>query len=128
MGFFAFNATDARERIGTWVTDQPGMLGVRFTFARPAVWGPLVEQTIDWVWEEAEKADIPIMVAVCPPQLHHIERILQRHPGLRLTVDHLARQSKKLDEEAFGQLDTLLALARYPNLAGQGIRDAGIHP
>src|SRR5690606_24011528 len=41
-----------------------------------------------------------------------------RHPGLRITIDHMARQQPALkDDEAFGELDVLLALARYPNVA-----------
>ena len=48
---------------------------------------------------------------------HHIERIAARHPGLKVVMDHLALTRNTKDDEAFRDLDKLLALARHPNVA-----------
>jgi predicted TIM-barrel fold metal-dependent hydrolase len=48
--------------------------------------------------------------------LHLDDDIAERHPGLKLVVDHLALTRGK-DEEAFREIDRLLALAGRPNVA-----------
>ena len=48
--------------------------------------------------------------------LHLIDRIAERYPGLRLVVDHFAL-TKGRDAEAFRDFDKLLALARRGNIA-----------
>ena len=96
---------------------QPGMLGLRFSFVRrPQDKAMLSDGSLDWLWAYAEESAMPVMMMVAPPQLHIVDGIAQRHPGLRLVMDHLSRHGGK-DEAAFGDLDKLLALARLPNVA-----------
>ena len=64
-----------------------------------------------------ERLDIPIMVLVSHAHTHLIDRVAERHPGLRLVMDHLALTRLTYDEDAFRDLDRLLALARRPNVA-----------
>jgi len=45
-----------------------------------------------------------------------IDRVAERHPGLKLVIDHLGLTTGK-DAEAFRDLDCVLALARRPNVA-----------
>lgn len=116
MGRLDAEAPGAREALPAW-RRQPGMLGLRFTFARPQLAPPLTEGRIDWLWGEAEKAGIPIMVMVTPVQVSLIDRVAERHPGLKLVMDHLSIPSGSKDDEAFAQLDKLLAIARRPNVA-----------
>jgi len=78
---------------------------------------PLTEGRMDWLWADAEKLGIPVMVLVTHPLCHRIDRIAERHPGLKLTMDHLALTRNTKDEEAFRDLDKLLALAKRPNVA-----------
>ncbi len=118
MGRLDTEAPDARDRLATW-RGQPGMLGLRFTFSRPQLSRPLVEGRVDWVWEEAEKAGLPIMVMVTPALVHLIDRVAERHPGLKLVMDHLALPSGARDAEAFAELDKLLAIAKRPNVAAK---------
>jgi len=96
---------------------QPGMLGLRFTFHRPSLQPLLTEGRADWVWAEAERLGIPVMLTCPHAILHHLERIAGRHPGLRLTLDHLGLLPGTKDEDAFRDFDKLLALARHPNVA-----------
>lgn len=116
MGRLDTEAPDARERVRAWL-DQRGMLGLRFTFHAPMLLPPLTEGRMDWVWAEAERRRIPVMVLVSHAHVHLIERIAERHPGLRLVMDHLALTRNKYDEEAFRDLDNLLALAKRANVA-----------
>jgi L-fuconolactonase len=115
MGRLDPEAPGARGLIATW-RRQPGMLGLRFTFHRPFLQPLLTEGRVDWLWPEAEKAGVPITVLVPHALLPLLDHVAERHPGLRLSIDHLALTSGK-DEQAFREFDQLLALARRPNIA-----------
>ena len=115
MGRFDPEAPASRGLISTW-REQPGMLGLRFTLHRPLLRPLLTEGHLDWLWPEAEKADVPIMTMAQHSDLHLLDRVAERYPGLTLTIDHLGLTKGK-DEEAFREFDKLLALARRPNIA-----------
>lgn len=116
MGRLDTDTQGARERIACWKR-QPGMLGIRLTFHAPMLLPPLIEGRIDWLWAECEKHGVPIMLLAHHKHVHLIDAVAERHPGLRLVMDHLSLDSKLKDEEAFRDLDNLLALARRPNVA-----------
>ena len=116
MGKLDPDAADSREKMATWRA-QPGMLGLRFTL-KHQLEALLTDGHMDWVWPAAEMADVPIYVAVIQSTAHIIGRIAERHPGLRLALDHLAIASdKQKDEAAFAGLDEVLALAKHRNVA-----------
>ena len=108
----------SRGQLANW-RQQTGMLGLRFTFHIPVLVTLLTEGHMDWVWGEAEKAGVPIYVLVPHPLVHLIDKVAQRYPGLKLTMDHLALSSSKKDAEAFRDLDMLLAIAKRPNVAAK---------
>ncbi len=113
MGRLAFEKLESRDLIGHW-REQPGMLGFRFTFhGLHRAW--LTDGTAGWLWPALEKAGMPAMVFV-PGSVPAIEAIAERHPGLRLVIDHLALSGAK-DEAAFADLPQVLRLARLPNIA-----------
>jgi len=116
MGRLDTDAPDALDQISRW-RSAPGMLGLRFTFSKPLMRGPLVEGRIDWMWAAVEKAGLPVMVILRHEDMHHIDRVAERHPGLRLVIDHLGLTSGTYDDEAFARFDRLLALAGRPNVA-----------
>ena len=116
MGRIDPAAPGARTQLANW-KQQPGMLGLRFTFARPELQAPLNEGRVDWVWAEAEKAGLPVMMIVAPAQLPLVDRIAERHPDLKLVMDHLALHSRMKEPEAFADLDKLLVLAKRSNVA-----------
>ncbi|MGZ5093024.1 MAG: amidohydrolase family protein [Burkholderiales bacterium] len=116
LGRFDPEAPGAANQLTRW-KEQPGMLGLRFTFRRPQLAAPLVEGRIDWVWAAAEKHDLPVMVMVSQSQTQHIDRIAARHPGLRFVTDHMSLTSGQKDDEAFANFENLLALAKRPNIA-----------
>ena|ERR1035437_3946498 len=116
MGRLDTEAPGARGRVATWLK-QPGMLGLRCSFNRPHLILALTEGRVDWLWEEAGKAGVPTMVLVNHSLVHLIDRVAERHPELQLVMDHLALTSGQKDDEAFRDLDKLLAIARRPNVA-----------
>ena len=97
---------------------QPGMLGLRFTFHAPEMQAWLTNGTADWLWPAAERAGVPLFIMTpAPGQLEALDRIAERHPGLKLTLDHMAIRSGTKDEAAFEHLPDLVRLARRPNVA-----------
>lgn len=115
MGRIALNDPASPALIPTWL-DQPGMLGIRLTFLRNETrW--LHDGTADWFWPAAEKAGIPVMVHP-RQQIDAIVQIAERHPGLRLIIDHMGLNhdiaQANLNHEVI--TDTI-RLARYPNVS-----------
>jgi predicted TIM-barrel fold metal-dependent hydrolase len=118
MGALPLDRPDSRDRIATW-RQQPGTLGLRYGFlADPAkTW--LRDGTLDWLWAAAEKAGVPIAM-LCTEVLADIGSIAERHPGLRLTIDHLGGRggtSQEKDAAAMTHMPALLALAKHRNVA-----------
>jgi predicted TIM-barrel fold metal-dependent hydrolase len=117
MGRFPLEQRESRSLVGGW-RRQPGMLGMRFTFHRPFLRPLLAEGKIDWLWPEAEKAGLPIMVLLKHADMPLLDKVAERHPGLRIVIDHLGLTGGK-DEEAFKEFDMMLALAKRPNVAAK---------
>jgi predicted TIM-barrel fold metal-dependent hydrolase len=118
MGSLPLDQPGSRERIAGW-RQQPGMLGLRYTFLHDPARQWLADGTIDWLWIEAEKAQVPIAM-LATDSLAEIGRIAARHPGLRLTIDHLGGRgglTTLKDHAAMAHMPELVALAKYPNVA-----------
>src|ERR1700741_3334889 len=118
MGSLPLEAPGSRTRIASW-RQQPGMLGLRYTFLHEPARQWLHDGTIDWLWEEAEKASVPIAM-LATDSLTDIGRIAERHSGLRLTIDHLGGRGGNTtlkDAAAMEHMPALLALAKHPNVA-----------
>jgi L-fuconolactonase len=116
MGRLDPTLPESRSMISRW-RNQPGMLGLRFTFHTPQMEPLLTEGHLGWLWGEAEKHGVPLMVLVPPRLLPAIAAVAQRHPDLKLTLDHLSVPQGKKDTEAFAHLDDLVKLASLPNVA-----------
>lgn len=115
MGRFDPEAPNVLEQIAN-LKKTPGLLGMRFTFHRPSMRPLLVEGKMNPVWVAAERAGVPIMMLVKHPDLHFIDAVAERHPGLKLIIDHLGLNNTK-DEAGLGDFDKLLALGKRPNVA-----------
>ena len=116
MGRLDPDAPHAREQMARW-KGQPGMLGLRFTFHTPVLLQPLLDGRFDWVWGEAERHGLPIMLLIHHPHMHLIDAVARAHPRLRIVIDHLGLANGEKDAHAFRDLDKLLALAERPNVA-----------
>jgi predicted TIM-barrel fold metal-dependent hydrolase len=71
---------------------------------------------MDWLWPAAEKAGTPI-ATMAWRFLPLFGQIAERHPNLKLIIDHLGVIRSVKDEAAFANLGPLVALAKYPNVA-----------
>lgn len=114
MGRFDPRPPDARVQLERWL-DQPHMLGIRMTFHTPPFAGMLDDGSLDWFWAACERLAIPLMVYV-PGAAEKVQPVAERHPELRLVLDHMARPGGRRGPAAFADIDALLALARYPNV------------
>lgn len=110
------NADEAREAIKGW-RNQPGMFGMRFSLHIPVLQQPLLEGKYDWVWSEAEKHNVRLMILVPQHMVSIVDGIAERHPGLRIIMDHMALTSGKPFEDTFRDFDKLLPIAKRPNVA-----------
>src|ERR1700722_12701670 len=118
MGSVPLDQAASRNKIATW-RQQPGMLGVRYTFLHDPARAWLSDGTLDWMWAEGEKAGVPIAM-LATDSLSEIAGIAERHPGLRLTIDHLGGRGGTTtfkDAAAMTHILQLLALAKFPNVA-----------
>ena len=118
MGAVPLDRPESRARIAGW-RNQPGMLGLRFGFLNDPAKQWLRDGTLDWLWVEAEKASVPIAM-LATDSLKEIAGIAQRHPGLRLTIDHLGGRGGTTtlkNAAAMTHMAELVALAKCPNVA-----------
>ena len=115
MGRLRLDDPAAPDLVSTW-REQPGMLGMRFTFHNEHNRHLLTDGSAGWLWPAAERAGIPIMVLV-PGQLEAFERIARAHPGLRFVIDHFGLNLWLRPPEVWDDLAAVCALARYPNVA-----------
>lgn len=115
LGNFPLDRPASRALVDGW-KQRPGMLGFRFTFNQPHQRTWLTDGTVDWLWPAAERAGLPVGLAA-GNFLPVVGQVAERHPQLKLIIDHLGRASGSKDAEAFANLAELLALAKYPNVA-----------
>ncbi len=115
MGRLALNQPSSRERIATW-KEQPGMLGIRAIFHQGRTKSWLDDGTADWFWDAAERYDVPVMV-FAPHAVAKLGEIAERHPGLRLIVDHMGLSTSLKGKLLDPAIDEVIKLARLSNVA-----------
>jgi predicted TIM-barrel fold metal-dependent hydrolase len=118
MGALPLDQPASRDRIATW-RRQPGMLGLRYTFLHDPAKQRLHDGEYEWLFAAAEKAGVPL-ATLATDSLAVLGRIAERHPGLRLTIDHLGGRGGMTtlkDDAAMTHMPELLALAKLPNVA-----------
>jgi predicted TIM-barrel fold metal-dependent hydrolase len=118
LGSLPLNEIESRAKVATW-RETPGMLGLRYTFLHEPARRQLAEGHYDWLWSAAEEAGVPIAM-LATDSFADIAKVAQRHPSLRLTVDHLGGRGGNTslkDDEAMTHLPALLKLATFDNVA-----------
>ena len=114
-------AGDAPQRIREWM--KRGLAGLRVFIAghTTAQEARLDDPRSFPAWQCASDAGLPICVQVRAGGLGQLETVLERFPTVRVLLDHMARPTADSSE-------TLLALARFPNLflklTTHNVRDA----
>ena len=115
MGWFYLDDPTKLDLVAHW-KERPGMLGLRFYFneRHPQSW--VTDGTLDWLWPAAERAGVPVSLGAAM-FLPTVGEIAERHPGLKLIVDHMGVPRASMSEAAFRLQPELLALAKHPNVA-----------
>ena len=115
LGNFPLDKPESRQLVAGW-KQRPGMLGFRFTFLQPHMKSWPTDGTMDWLWPAAEKAGTPIAL-LCADFLPTVAQVAQKHPGLKLIIDHLGRPGGSKGAGAWANVEDVAALAKYPNVA-----------
>ena len=115
LGKFPLDDPASASLIDGWKR-QSGMLGLRFTFLQPHQQTWPMDGTMDWLWPAAEEAGLPVGLA-CAGFLPVVGQVAERHPGLKLIVDHMGRAGGATDAAAWETLPQLIELAKHPNVA-----------
>ncbi len=115
LGNFPLDRPESRALIDGW-KQRPGMLGLRFALLQPHQKTWPTDGTMDWLWPAAERAGIPIAL-LAATFMPVVGQVAERHPKLKLIVDHLGRPSGTKDDAAWASLPEMLALAKHANVA-----------
>lgn len=108
----------SRAAMATWRA-QPGMLGLRCMFLDGEDRRRLHAGELGWFWAAAERFGLPV-TTLATGSLAVLGDVAARHPGLRLTIDHLGGRGGNTtlkDAAAMTHMPELLKLARLPNVA-----------
>jgi L-fuconolactonase len=114
-GNIEWMAPENPDLIHRW-RDEPGMYGLRLIFNSPEKQAHLASGAADWIWREAERVDLPVML-LAPGAVSEVEKIAARYSGLRLCLDHLGIPRGAKNAAAFEHMPQLLALAKYANVS-----------
>ncbi len=110
LGNFPLDRPESRTMVDS-IKSRPGMLGLRFALLQPHQQTWLTDGTLDWLWAAAERAGLPVAL-LGPGLLQVIGSIAERHPGLKLIIDHFGRP-----DAAWSNLPQLVAAAKHRNVA-----------
>ena len=123
MGWFYLDDPQGRDIVAHG-KERPGMVGLRFytNDRHPQSW--FTDGTLEWLWPAAERAGVPVSLGAAM-FLPTVGRIAERHPGLKLIVDHMGVPRASKGEAAYGFQPELLALAKHPNIAVKATGQAG---
>jgi predicted TIM-barrel fold metal-dependent hydrolase len=123
LGNFPLDQPESRNLVAGWKS-RPGMLGLRYAFTQPHQANWMTDGTMDWLWPACEKAGIPIAL-MASNYLPQVREIAERHPDLKLIIDHLGRARGGRDDAAFANIAQVTALAKFPNVALKATGAAG---
>jgi predicted TIM-barrel fold metal-dependent hydrolase len=119
LGHFDLTRPDREEVVARW-RERPGMLGFRYTFNQPQEKSWWTDGLLDWFWAACEKQRLPVGLLATGPNIKILGKIAERHPGLKLHIDHIGRGGGRADlkdDAAYADLHEMLALAKLPNVA-----------
>jgi predicted TIM-barrel fold metal-dependent hydrolase len=109
-------APDACDTMAYWM--DRGMTGLRlFTTGStmPGQAGWLDDRRSFPAWRKAEEASLPVCLQMTAEGIPQVEQVLQRFPGVRVVLDHLARPVQE-DGPPYTAADSLWRLARFPGV------------
>ena len=117
LGHFDLQSPDREAIVRNW-RQRPGMIGLRFTFNQPHQQSWWTDGSLDWFWAACEREKLPVGL-LAGGHMAAFAKIAERHPGLKLHIDHMGRHGgggAAKDDAAFADLSEMLAVAKYPNV------------
>src|ERR1700749_2752101 len=124
MGWIYLDQPEQRALLETWKSRR-GMKGLRFYFSDPRSQSWPDDGTLDWLFPVAERLNIPVSLQASA-FLPRVGEIAERHPSLKISIDHMAvPRGTAGPEQAYRTLPELVALARHPNVAVKATGQAG---
>ncbi len=119
LGNFDLQAPNREEIVRNW-RQRPGMLGFRFTFNQPHQHSWWNDGSLDWFWAACEREKLPVGL-IAGGHMAELARIAERHPGLKLHIDHHGRGGsggcRRRTTRRLPISATCWRLAKYPNVA-----------
>lgn len=118
LGHFDLQCPDREQIVANW-RKRPGMLGFRFTFNQPEQKAWWTDGSLDWFWAACEREKFVVGLLAGGGHMATLAKIAERHPGLKLHIDHIGRGGGgggTADDAVFANLRDMLALARFPNI------------
>ena len=118
MGCPELVEAETKPLIASW-RDTPGQLGLRFLMLGEDARRAFDSGDYDWLWAEAAEHDVPLAL-LCTDVLHGLGAVAERHPTLRITIDHFGGRggnTKLKDHAAMAHMSSVLELAKHPNIA-----------
>jgi L-fuconolactonase len=110
-----------RSQLSRWL-DQPGMLGIRMSYAPDLGMGWLDVEQMRWFWTEADALGLPIMLLLpggAPERSAALGELADTFPRVKWIIDHLGLRKPAPGgpaSDAFAGFHHILALARHPNV------------
>src|SRR5262249_19615193 len=122
MGWFYLDDPKGSDLIAHW-KERPGMLGLRFYFNERHRREWMTDGTLDWLGPAAERAGAPVALAAAL-FLPTVGEIAERHPGLKLIVDHMAVPPASRGDSAYRFTAGAAGAREIPQRRGQSDRSA----
>src|SRR4051794_38211340 len=119
LGHFDLQSPNREDIVKHW-RERPGMLGFRFTFNEPHQKSWWTDGSLDWFWKACERENLRVGLLATGANIPIFGKIAERHPGLRMHIDHIGRgggRADKKDDATYADLGEMLALAKLPNVA-----------
>jgi predicted TIM-barrel fold metal-dependent hydrolase len=110
------NKPEAAKEMLRSLRTEPAVVGVRLTFSFEVERDWIHDGTADWFWPYAEEHDIPVMLLI-PHHKDKLARIAEKHPGLRIAVDHMGILGHTVDDKIAPYVQETAQLAQYPNIS-----------
>ena len=105
LGQVPLDSPDSSALLPGW-RDRPGMMGLRYPLLKPEQQEWHRDGTMDWLWRDAERLGLPV-ATMAGRFLRDFGQIAERHPRLRLIVDHLGLVRTGRDQAAFDLLQAM---------------------
>jgi predicted TIM-barrel fold metal-dependent hydrolase len=93
----------------------PAVKGIRLTFHRPIDRNWMIDGTADWYWPLAEELGLKTMVHA-PIWKAELGQIAERHPNLRLIIDHMGILARSVDDAIGYWVSETADLHVHPNV------------